>query len=210
MRFLTQYTQILELQTQYKLGEVSSIIFNAGNFGLSNNGSHCIEEARLICKSNPKSVYGFMDSENLPNPRGADFHDKSGIIKVKMESGADVIINATARSGHGSTANYFFRNGFIFVDALQGMLYLNCRKEEFLAESTTRYGMPNIVKSMQIAPIDIITSTSCVIQNLLTGKDYPTLEDGFNAIKVIMASFLSQGKEIDLETFTCEDEFKWS
>jgi len=210
MRFLPQYTKILEIQDEYKLGTLSSIIFNAGNFGLANNGTHYVCAACFLADSRPKFVTAKLDDEILPNPRGVQFSDRSGFMHIQMVNGTDVIINAKASQGHGCIANYVFRNGQIFVDELEGTMYLNCRTENSIAEPTTRYGMPNITKTIQIKPIDVIDGTGMVLDALTKKDNFPTLEEAFIAVKTIMAAYKSNGTKIDIDNFRCDDEFQWA
>lgn len=213
MRFMPTYLKILELQTEYSLGNLECIIFNAGNFGIANNGTHYVEAASFLTKSKPNIISAKFDTEILSNPRGPQFKDRSGQIFIQMENGCDLIINAKASCGHGLIGNYIFRNGQIVIDELNGSLYLNARQKEHIHEPTTRYGMPSIIKNMTIEATDIITITASTLKSFIDNNNYPSLEDGFMAAKTIMAAYKSNelnGSHIDIQHFTCNEEFLWA
>jgi hypothetical protein len=51
--------------------------------------------------------------------------------------------------------------------------------------------MPGKKEIIKVSPPDIILTTALVLKAMFEGKDYPTGEDGKNAISVLVASYKS-------------------
>ena len=93
--------------------------------------------------------------------------------------------------GHGMHVTYAGPYGRLDVDELAGKMAWVVREEQYRELPTTRYGMPNIQSERAIAPADAVTPTRHVLESVLKGEDWPTGEDGRQAVAVLVAAYQS-------------------
>ena len=215
VRFTEADIKMKELLASDKFGGVQSITITAGNYGIAMNASHDIEMFKFITGETPRYMQAWLDSSTVPNPRGVQFSDKSGLLKVTTTSGKVLIINVRDTQGHGAFAIYTGRNGQIFYDILTDALYLNYRKEEFRSEPTTQYAKPFITEEMKLESSDLIARTKKVLEELISGSNYPSGESVMGTIKALVAAHVSSekdGKIIDLENdeLPADRKFPWA
>ena len=191
MRFMEQYTQPKALLESELLGGLTSISVITGNFGLAMNGTHYIEMFRFMTGEVAEAVNAWFSAEAVLNPRGAQFEDRAGCVRVVTASGKRFYLDSAADQGHGLTVVYGGRYGQIYVDELAGMMRVTARNAEHRALPTTRYGMPWADQTTQIAPADVLAPTKAVLSALLAGENYPTGEDGRQAVAALVASYVS-------------------
>jgi hypothetical protein len=201
--------------TSEAFGGLASVTVVAGNFGLAMNGSHYVEMFRFMTGERAARVASWFSSETVANPRGAEFVDRAGCLRLETASGQRFYMDAGTDQGHGMHVTYAGRNGRIDVDELEGHLRLVVRKAEHRAIPTTRYGMPWETSERRIAPADAVAPTRAVLDALLAGRDYPTGEDGRAVVEALVAAHLSDergGATIDLASTTLPRErvFPWA
>lgn len=215
MRFMEQYTKPKEILSSDEFGGVSSVNVMAGNFGMAMNGSHYFEMFRYITGEMPVGVSAWFSDENVANPRGAQFEDKAGCIRITTETGKRFYMDASTDQGHGMFVVYEGPYGRLSVDELSGKMTLVVREAEHRMEPTTRYGMPWLQREIEIAPADAVAPTRSVLAALLKGEDYPTGEIGKMAVEILVAAYVSNengGRTVDLraETMPSERVFPWA
>jgi predicted dehydrogenase len=215
MRFMAQYTKPKAIVNEPSFGGLSSVTVVAGNFGIANNGSHYFEMFRYLTGEMPASVVAWFSNENVPNPRGPQFEDKAGSIRLTTASGRRFYMDASADQGHGMHVTYAGPYGRLDVDELVGRARLVERKVEYRSMPTTRYGMCADKYEISIAKPDIIASTGAVLGAVLDDKDYPGGDVGRMAVEVLSAAYASheQGsRTIMLATADLprEREFPWA
>lgn len=201
MRFMDQYTIPKSLCASEAYGGLSSILVSAGNFGLAMNGTHYFEMFRFLVEEEPVLVSAWFSSEAVPNPRGSQFKDAAGCIRLETPSGKRFYMDCSSDQGHGMHVTYNCRNGRISVDELAGSMSFSVRQMEHRDQPTTRYGMPYDIGSQTITPADAVAPTRAVLKALIAGQNYPTGRDGLLAMKLLMAAHLSNergGAPIDL------------
>lgn len=191
MRFLEQYTRPKTLLYSPEYGGFKSMTVVAGNFGLSMNGTHFIEAFRFMANEEPVAVNAWFSDELIPNPRGTQFQDRAGSIRVVTSSGKRLYMEISADQGHGIVVTYAGRNGLITVNELAGELNSTLREEQYRDLSTTRYGMPAVNQREIITPAEIIDSTAAVLNALITCENSVTAEQGKLSIKVLVAAYES-------------------
>ena len=187
----------------------------AGNFGLAMNGTHYIEAFRFITDEEPIEVSAWFDNTFLSNPRGENFKDVSGSIRVLTRSGKRLYIDASADQGHGVQVTYMSRNGRITIDELKGSMSTVVRESEHQDAPTSRYGMPANYQQEQIKAIELVDSTKEVLDALLKSQNYPTLDNAAIAVKALVAAYQSHrmgGKTIKLKDISDHDSevFAWA
>lgn len=142
----------------------------------------------------PVKVSAHFSNEAVPNPRGAQFKDAAGTVRIETASGKRFYMDCSADQGHGVNAVYMARNGRITVDELAGELVAVVREAEHSALPTTRYGMPIETERLAITPADAVAPSAAVLSALIAGVDYPTGKDGRLAMEVLIAAHLSHEK----------------
>lgn len=205
MRFMEQYVTPKSMIASEAFGGLGSVIVSAGNFGMAMNGTHYFEMFRYLCDEEPVKVSAWFSKDELANPRGPQFKDASGTIRMETPSGKRFYMDCSSDQGHGMHVTYNCRNGRISVDELAGDLSFVVRKADHRGEPTTRYGMPYETGSAVITPADAVAPTRAVLEALLKGEDYPTGENGLLAMKLLIAAHLSNergGATIDLRSET--------
>lgn len=215
MRFLPQYQLPKKLLVSPAYGGFSSMHVAAGNFGMAMNGTHYFEAFRFLADEQPHEVTAWFDKANLPNPRGPQFQDVSGCIRVTTASGRRLYIDASADQGHGVQVTYMARNGRITIDELTGSMTTVLRNAEHREVATSRYGMPVEILQQQIPPVELVESTQAVLKALLAGAGYPTLADATLAVKTLVAAYHSHrqgGSSVRLADIADDDPevFPWA
>lgn len=191
MRFMEQYVIPKTLVESEAFGGLSSVTVTAGNFGMAMNGTHYFEMFRFLTGESPVKVNAWFGSEDLPNPRGPQFRDASGSVRLETPSGKRFYMDCSADQGHGMHVTYMCRNGRIDIDELSGVLSYVVRLSSHRELPTVRYGMPYETVSRTIAPADVVAPTKAVLEALLIGENYPSGEDGMLAMELLIAAHLS-------------------
>ena len=194
MRFMEQYLLPKQLAHSEQFGGLASVLVSAGNFGMAMNGTHYFEMFRFITDEAPVLVNAWFGDVELPNPRGAQFKDAAGTIRLETSSGRRFYMDCSGDQGHGVQVTYNCRNGRITIDELTGALDYVVRKEEYRDLPTTRYGMPVDTVARSITPADAVSPTRSVLDALLRGLDYPTGEDGLQAMRILIAAHVSNSE----------------
>ena len=191
MRYMPQYYIPKQLLSSEKYGGFKSMHIAAGNFGMAMNGIHYIEAFRFLSDEKPTAVSAWFDTNAISNPRGTQFQDMSGSIRVTTSSGHRLYIDASADQGHGVQASYMARNGRITIDELTGAMITVLRRPEHMEAPTSRYGMPVKIQHKKIPPVELMDSTKAVLHAFLADDGYPNLADAALAIKTLVAAYHS-------------------
>lgn len=193
MRFISQYMRPREVVESEALGGLSGLHVIAGNCGLAMNGTHFVELTRLIA-GQAEDVTAWFSPEIIPNPRGPEFEDRAGFVRVRTVTGKRLHIEATSDQGHGLLLCYSGRNGQVVVDMLAGTMRVNVRKEEHRAKPTTLYGLPWELWEEKLAMTDVETATQKVIEHMIAGSGYPNGEDAMHSVRTLVAAYASASK----------------
>lgn len=191
MRFMEQYSIPKRLTSTPEFGKLASVTVVAGNFGLAMNGSHYFEMFRYMTDEAPATVQAWFSPERVANPRGAQFEDRAGCIRLTTASGTRFYLDASSDQGHGFQVLYGGTYGQVLVDEATGALRHSVRQQEHRSMPTTRYLMPFETSTIDIAPADAVSPTRDVLRALLAGQGFPTGEEGRQAVRVLSAAHLS-------------------
>ena len=191
MRFMEQYAAPKKMLNSPEFGGLRSVSVTTGNFGLAMNATHYFEMFRYMADAVPTEAAAWFSPEKIPNPRGPQFEDRAGCVRLTTASGVRFYLDCSADQGHGMHVTYAARHGWITVDELGGQMRWAVRNAEHRGQPTTRYGMPWTDGHRAIAPADALTPTQAVLDSLLSGGDYPTGEHGRLAVAVLVAATLS-------------------
>ncbi|WP_369722508.1 Gfo/Idh/MocA family protein [Bradyrhizobium sp. LLZ17] len=214
MRFMEQYTDIKALTETPEFGGLRSMVVTASNFGLAMNGCHYFEAFRYLTDEEVAEISCWFDPNNVPNPRGPQYVDRSGQLRGITASGIRLMIELGADLGHGIEVIYGCRNGQILVDELAGHVRGIHRLPEYRDLPTTRYGMPATEFQRKIAQADVTKPTEDLWRAMLSGGVYPTGQNGRHAVGVLVAANLSgenAGRTVALgHGLPIERKFMWA
>jgi predicted dehydrogenase len=215
MRFMEQYIEPKAIVESEGFGGLQSVTVVAGNFGLSMNALHYFEMFRFMTGERPRTVTAWFAHDSVPNPRGPQFSDRAGSVRLETGSGRRFYLDCWSDQGHGVQAVYAGPFGQIHIDELQGTMHVTLREAEYRDLPSTRYGMPAVRIDRSIAPADVIGPSAAVLRAVVDGHDYPTGEDGRLAVSVLVAAYLSHERghqPIDLErdALPLERVFPWA
>jgi predicted dehydrogenase len=215
MRFMEQYTEPKRIIESEAFGGLSSITVVGGNFGMAMNGAHYFEMFRYMIDEAIVEVSAWFSPEKVPNPRGPQFEDRAGAVRLTSASGKRFYMEISADQGHGVNVIYAGAYGQLVVDELAGNVKLMMRDEEYRNLPSTRYGMPATEKTFKIEPADVIGPTRSVLNALLHKTNYPTGEDACLAVSVLVGAYVSDENghrpvRIDEEPLPHERIFPWA
>lgn len=191
MRFMDQYIEPKKLIYSPAYGGLASVTVVAGNFGIAMNGSHYIEMFRYMTDENPAEVSAWFSADKVPNPRGPQFEDRAGSLRITTASGKRFYMEVGSDQGNGLKVIYAGRNGQIMVEELSGRMTLISREEQYRDLPTTRYGMPSTSSEQTITPADVIEPSRAVLEALINDTNPPTGEDGRLAVAALVAAYIS-------------------
>ena len=215
MRFMEQYTEPKKIINSEAFGGLSSVSVVGGNFGMAMNGTHYFEMFRYMTDESPREVTAWFSDEKVPNPRGPQFEDRAGSVRITTAKGKRFFMDISADQGHGVKVIYTGKYGQIVVDELKGEMFLSVRKEEKRNLPTTRYGCASLDTVRKILPADATAPTKSVLDALIHEDNYPTGEEGRLAVATLVAAYCSdeQGQKpviIDKESLPVTREFPWA
>jgi predicted dehydrogenase len=191
MRFMEQYTNIKALIDTLEFGGLRSMVVTAGNFGLAMNGSHYFEAFHYLTGESVVEISAWFDPNNVPNPRGSQYVDRSGQLRGVTASGVRLVMELGGDLGHGIEVLYACRNGQILVDELAGHVRAIHRRAEYRDLPTTRYGMPADEFQRKIAQAEVTGPTVALWRAMLADGSFPDGESGRHAIAALVAANLS-------------------
>jgi predicted dehydrogenase len=191
MRFMPNYTEPKKIFESESFGGLCSVAVLGGNFGAAMNGSHYFEMFRFLTDEIPNSVTAWFSKNKIANPRGPQFEDKAGSIRLTTPLGKRLYMDFSEDQGHGLTVIYSGRNGQLIVNELDGIMYLVEREEQYRSLPTSRYGMPAVQKTIPLPPTEVIAPTKATLSALLEGKNSPSGEDGRQVVATLVAAMIS-------------------
>lgn len=214
MRFMQQCIDPKRLLASPEFGGLASATVVAANFGLSMNGIHHIEMFRHLTDEAPTLVTAWFSAERVPNPRGAQYEDRAGAIRLVTPSGKRFYLEASADQGHGITAIYAARFGQITFDEFTLTLSYTVRLAEHRHQPTTRYGMPWSVHSEKIAA-NVVDGSGEMMKALFEDMNYCSGSDGRSAVATLIAAYVSNenghiGVNPESEEIPTDRIFPWA
>ncbi|MGC3972598.1 MAG: Gfo/Idh/MocA family oxidoreductase [Pirellulales bacterium] len=215
MRFMEQYTAPKALITDAAFGGLSSVTAVTGNFGMAMNGTHYFEMFRFMADEPPETVQAWFSDRYVPNPRGPEFQDRAGEIRVTTAAGKRFYLESGDDQGHGLHVTYAGPRGLITVNELLGAMHVSIRKAEYRELPTTRYGMPCDESDVTIKPADSTSPTRTVLDALLAEQNYPTGQDGRLAVLTLVAAYVSHERgglpvKLDDPQLPVDRRFPWA
>jgi hypothetical protein len=158
------------------------------------NGTHYFEMFRFLSDDLPSEVTSGLSPERVSNPRGDEFEDKAGSLRITTAGGKRFYMDCSADQGHGLTVVYSARHGQIVVNELTGTIQLTARLQEHWGEPTTRYAMPARSWQTQIAPADVLSSSRSLLDALLNDSLSNSATNARSAVAALVAAHVSSEK----------------
>jgi predicted dehydrogenase len=215
MRYMEQYTEPKRIIASDAFGGLCSITVVGGNFGMAMNGTHYFEMFRYMTDEAPVEVSAWFSPDKVPNPRGPQFEDRAGAVRLISSRGKRFYMEISADQGHGVQVIYTGPYGQLIVDELAGNAKLILRDEEYRNLPSTRYGMPAIERTFKIEPADVIRPSRSVLNALLNKDNFPTGVDGRLAVSLLVGAYVSDENghrpvRIDKELLPRDRVFPWA
>lgn len=195
MRFMPVYAMPRERLATPELGGFVSATIVGGNCGMAMVVSHKLEMLRLFADSEPAIVQAWFDPDTLTNPRGAEFRDKGGAMRVATQNGRRMYVDIGTDHGHGMVSVYAGRHGTLTVDEMAGKVWENCRAEDQREHPTHQYWCPNRTTQTAVPPAESLAPAKAVLGALLNGVNYPTGVEARSTIQALVAAHLSAEKD---------------
>lgn len=213
-RYLKAYSEPKRIVQSEAFGGLTSVTIIAGNCGIAMGGSHFYEMFRYLTEEPPVEVTAWFSAERTPNPRGPQFEDRAGSIRLTTASGKRFYLDAGADQGHGVFTVYAGRFGQVTVD-FPGIMRVAIREEAYRHLPTTNYAMPEVLTTQITEDPDVIAPTRATLQGLLNGQNPPSGEEGRLAVAVLLAAYVSNENRhvpirlADVEQYK-ERSFRWA
>jgi predicted dehydrogenase len=193
-RFMEQLTRPFGLIESTSFGGLSSMTVIGGNLGMAMNGTHYFEMFRHMTREAPVQVTAWFYASKVPNPRGPQFDDPAGAIRLSTASGKRMYMDIGADQGHGVRVVYAGPYGQIDVDELSGTMRATTRKEEARGLPSTRYDAPSSDTETVIEAPSPVGPSAAVLYALLNDGGAPSGEDGRAAVQVLVAAYVSNDR----------------
>lgn len=215
MRFMDHYREAKRIVQGTEFGGLSSVTVVAGNMGMATNGLHYFEMFRYISDERPTHVTAWLEARGAADPRGPDFEDRAGSVRVVTATGKRLYLELGADQGHGIKVIYAGRCGQLVIDELTGHMSLSVRGAPHRDLPTVRYAMPANERVLRVEPTETVRSTRRVIEALVSGEEAPSGEEGRLAVAVLVAAYASMQRgsasvSVDDPTISADTTFPWA
>ena len=200
-RFSKETKKISDIVKNKNMGKLISYNFTGANVGIAMVGIHFIEAFLHLTKSKILKVYGNLEKNKFVNPRGRKFKDYNGCIIGENKKKQKIVINTSEQAGHGCFVIYTYQRGIIVQDIIEGKIFINMRKKIYTNEPTYRYALPYDNISINLKNSELTEITKTALKKFITKKNFITLEDSLEALKVVICSIQSSKlkKEIKIK-----------
>lgn len=191
MRFMDHYREPKRITQSAEFGGLSSVTVVSGNIGMATNGLHYFEMFRYMTEERPRQVTAWLEPRRAPDPRGGDFEDRAGSVRVETLNGKRLYMEIGADQGHGIKVIYAGPLGQLVVDELAGTMYLSVREARDRCVPSVRYALQGQECLLQVEPTETIKSTLRTLDALINDKDVTSGEDARSAVAVLVAAYVS-------------------
>lgn len=216
IRYFEPYSNLKKIVDSKKHGDLISINISAGNMGAAMNFTHYFELFRFLTNLYPSRVHGWLGTQSMVNPRGDNYSDFAGSVRVINDSGQFMTINSDERQGHGIIVTYAFERAQLVMDEIAGIAYCSSRMKDYHDFPSSRYGCPADNHILRFGVKSVIDGTAALLRAMLSNGSYPTLEDGIMTVKTLMGALHSSyngniGVSLSNTEFASErSEYAWA
>lgn len=213
-RFVASYMKLKELASEPGLGELRSFCLAGGNMGVAMNASHQFELFHFLTGNFLDYVWAWFQPDPWPNPRGAEFQDAAGQLRLENRLGQRQYIEIGPDLGHGIQITLCFEKGQIISDIPGRKAFLSMRRPEDTGLPTTRYAMPAVTIECDLPAGNVVEASSAMLLALSNGGNYLGLEGGERIIRTLVAAYVSNENnhaQVDINgDLPQERKFMWA
>jgi len=191
MRFMAPYQRARDIVRSEEFGGLSSLTVVAGNVGLAMNAIHHFELFRYLTGETPRDVSAWLSDDRVPNPRGPQYEDRGGSVRLTTPNGVRFYLEAAPDQGHGLVMTYAGPYGWLFHDQVGETFELAVRAGPDRRLPSTRYDTTPDRRTISAGSLDVIAGTRAVLESLVRGENFPSGEDGRLAIEILVGAFAS-------------------
>ena len=187
-------SRINKLSTSLELGEIFAIWISGGARCLSTAGSHWVNLANQIYKSNPIELSGHGVSHKI-NPRGTHLAYVEGVFSYLYPNNNRLSISLTNSSSIAGEINILWRNAVGTLNE-ENIVIKNRNKNEVMS-AITRYGQPTETLFDGLVPFEINNSYTQMqslyrsFKKLHTNGHSQNLRSHLDSAKAILLSLAS-------------------
>lgn len=186
----------------------------AGNIGFSMNGSHYIEAFRFLTNETPLKVSAIFSPELIPNPRGPQFEDRAGCLRIITPKNKILNMEIGSNQGHGMQVIYSYERGIAVVDEVKREIFTSCRMPENRQLPSTRVGTPGVNARYELPFCGVVETTALMLQAMVCRNNYVTGEQGRSVVQSLALAYESarlMGKYLMINESNCSNEkFPWA
>lgn len=217
MRHIGEYKRFKALADSPEFGGMNSMVIQSGNAGLSMNGLHFFEGFQFIAGAKITRVTGWIRPEKAPNPRGAEFNDPGGSIRVETDQGHSLYLDMDTRNGHGMKVMLGATYGQFVADLLTGSITVANRLEPDRSKLSGLYATDGENSVESYVPMNAIDSSTIVLGEMLKGPsgNFVTAQEARHLVSILVAANVSSEQnnrtiELATEALPIDREFPWA
>jgi predicted dehydrogenase len=191
-------------------GSIRSMRFSCPGIGLGCLGTHFIDLMRFLAARQFQKLWGWVDPELNPNPRGAEFHDPGGCVLCTDRNGARYFLEQREDAAGPVSGVIDLTGARVIID--EGALTMHVIARDLSVKPGP--GRPPVYSEIAPPPdrpfkIDLIAIVEALLVQLRNGdKVACTLEDGLKSLECVIAAHLSHeagNKVMELPLHTQSD-----
>lgn len=187
-RWCRDYIQLKQRLSDGLIGKVESYMFSMGGGQLGCNATHFIDLITYLSDSPIQSVIGFLNDENVPNPRGPQFKDPGGYALMHLENQTRVFFEMTEDLGIPPILVINGTYGRIIIEETKKKYTIEKRPADQQGLPVTRYGTPlSDQATVTIEHLDIIELTKQAYQLFNSGQADESVKHAIQALESVIA-----------------------
>ncbi|EJL30562.1 Gfo/Idh/MocA family protein [Brevibacillus sp. BC25] len=190
-RWSKDYVALRDKLRNEVIGPVESVMFSMGGGQLGCNGTHFIDLVSFLLDQKVVQVCGFLNDENIPNPRGAQFKDPGGYAIFHLSSGTRMFFEMTDDLGIPPLLIINGKYGRIIINELKRSYTIEAREKQDQELSVTRYGTPLKLMEECNLELDIITLSRDLVMSLLRDEIPANPLHAVEALEVVIGIHFS-------------------
>jgi len=194
-RFEDRYLRLKALLADGAIGKLLHVNVSVGAGGLGCIGTHYFDFVAWLADTRADWVTGNVDSDGVPNVRGAEFHDPGGRGLVRYANGMTACFQFSDEAAITPLVQIIGSRGYVDYDRWTpphgGRIAIYARPQDKWSLPNTRFVEPQRVAFELGTALDIVKSTRACIEDLMGAHREDTAAAGVAAVDTVMAFHLS-------------------
>ena len=191
LRFSGLYAAVLQEIQSEAFGELASVTDIAGNMGFSMRGTYYFDLFRYATGEPIDQVSAWLMDTKVPNPRGPQFEDRGGEIRLQSRSGKRFFLQIGCDQGHGLIFVFAGSTGYLIVNKSERNDFLSVREREYRDYPLRRIVVPSEKRESPEQRHDPVDMARAMLSEMLNGGSPTTGEDGRTAVAALVAAHMS-------------------